>query len=237
MGSETTRLVIFDAAGTLFRPVEPVGVTYGRYAEKHGAAADPEHLEKQFRKLFGQQPALAFRAGLTESELRQTEYEWWRRLVREVFDQREFDRFDAFFDDVFEHYRRPSAWVVYDDVIPVLKRLRSTGMKTAVVSNFDSRLIDLLAGLGLRDYFDYLGISSRDGAAKPDPLIFRLALEQLGVGAEQAVHVGDSLREDVEGARAAGVFPLLLDRSGAIPDNDRLTVIQDLHQLFDHLQY
>lgn len=110
-------------------------------------------------------------------------------------------------------------------------------MKTAVVSNFDSRLIDLLPGLGLSDYFDYLGISSRDGAAKPDPLIFHLALERLGIVAEQAVHIGDSLREDVEGALAAGVFPLLLDRSGAIPDNGQLTVIQDLHQLFDHLHY
>lgn len=228
---------MFDAAGTLFRPAEPVGVTYGRYALKHGCAADPEQLEMSFRKRFAHQPALAFGAGLTQSELREREYEWWRRLVREVFDRQEFDQFELFFSDVFEHYRRPSAWVVYDDVIPVLKRLKSIGMKTAVVSNFDTRLIDLHSGLGLLEYFDYLGISSRDGAAKPDPLIFQLALERLGIRSEQAVHVGDSLREDVEGALAAGVFPLLLDRSGAIPDNDRLTVIRDLHQLFDYLHY
>lgn len=228
---------MFDAAGTLFRPVEPVGVTYAGYAMKHGVVADPEQLELRFRQRFGLQPALAFKAGLTEPELREMEYEWWRRLVREVFDQQEFERFELFFSDVFEHYRRPSAWLVYDDVIPVLKRLRNLGVRTAVVSNFDSRLIDLLPGLGLLEYFDYLGVSSRDGAAKPDPLIFHLALKRLGVGAEQAVHVGDSLREDVDGALAAGVFPLLLDRSGAIPDNGQLTVIQDLHQLFDHLHF
>jgi putative hydrolase of the HAD superfamily len=84
-----------------------------------------------------------------------------------------------------------------------------------VVSNWDERLPPLLAELGLGDYLDAVVYSAAVGTEKPDPRIFLETLAQLGVEPSEGLHVGDSLREDVEGALAAGMEALHLVRSGA----------------------
>ena len=99
-----------------------------------------------------------------------------------------------------------------------LAELRSRGVRLAIVSNWDCSLADWLEPLGLLELVDAVVSSADVGAAKPDPAVFRSALDLLGVHAEDAVHVGDSLENDVEGARAAGVRPLLLVRAGRPPD-------------------
>ena len=102
--------------------------------------------------------------------------------------------------------------------------LRGRGLGLAVVSNFDSRLPPLLDALGLAPFFDAVACSGAVGAAKPDGAIFAHALAALGVDAHEALHVGDSRVNDYDGARAAGIEALLVDRSmttsraGAIPD-------------------
>ena len=84
-----------------------------------------------------------------------------------------------------------------------------------MVSNWDERLPPLLDDLGLGRRFDAVVYSAAVGVEKPDPRIFLHALERLGVEPEDAVHVGDSAREDVEGALAAGMEALHLVRPGA----------------------
>jgi putative hydrolase of the HAD superfamily len=74
-----------------------------------------------------------------------------------------------------------------------------------VVSNFDRRLLAILDGLGLAELLDVIVLPSDAGAAKPSPLIFRFALERLGVAADRALYVGDDAEHDVEGARRAGL--------------------------------
>ncbi len=64
----------------------------------------------------------------------------------------------------------------------------------AVVSNFDTRLRDILEGLGVLDLFDAVVVSAEVGAEKPNPVIFEAACEQLGVRPEEAVHIGDDRR-------------------------------------------
>ena len=72
----------------------------------------------------------------------------------------------------------------------------------------------LLHSLGLASHFEEITYSAAVGVAKPNPLIFRYALERLGVEPAVAVHIGDSAKEDVEGALAAGVDAVLLQRGG-----------------------
>ena len=86
-----------------------------------------------------------------------------------------------------------------------LARLRAGGARLAVVSNWDVSLHDVLERTGLRGLVDAVVISAELGAAKPDPAIFRAALERLGATAAEAMHVGDSMEADVAGARAAGL--------------------------------
>lgn len=229
------KIIFFDAAGTLFGLSQGVGEIYSRYARRYGVVIDTEALDTAFRRCFSEQPPLVFPGCTDESQLRRFEFDWWRTLVWQVFEGIDIPLFDRFFEDVFEYFRRPEAWSVYDDVIPALLELKEQGIRLAVTSNFDSRLDQLIDGLGLAAFFEAVHISSRAGAAKPDPLIFKMALEKAQLSPEQAIHVGDSISDDVGGAVAAGIYPILLDREWSFPDNERLTIIRDLHQLVNYI--
>jgi putative hydrolase of the HAD superfamily len=103
----------------------------------------------------------------------------------------------------------------YPDVVPALVWARGRGLSLVVVSNWDSSLPEVLDRIGVGEYVDGVITSAGAGAAKPDPAIFRSALALAGVPPAQALHVGDSLVQDVAGARAAGVSAVWLDRSAA----------------------
>lgn len=105
----------------------------------------------------------------------------------------------------------------YDDAIPALNELRADGHGLVVVSNWDCALPDWLGPPGLLELVDGVVTSAEVGVAKPDARVFRRALELAGVGADQAVHVGDSPAKDVKGAHAAGIRAVLVQRDGEPP--------------------
>jgi putative hydrolase of the HAD superfamily len=102
----------------------------------------------------------------------------------------------------------------YPDAIPALEDLRGRGLKLVCVSNWDCSLGTVLDRCGLAEHLDASVSSAEAGARKPDPAIFEAALEVAGCAADEALHVGDTREEDLEGARAAGVRALLIDRDG-----------------------
>jgi putative hydrolase of the HAD superfamily len=102
----------------------------------------------------------------------------------------------------------------YDDAPAALRELRARGLRLVVVSNWDCSLPAVLERVGLRELVDDVVVSAVVGAPKPDAAMFRAALDAAGCEASAAVHVGDSPMADVEGARAAGIRPLLLARGG-----------------------
>lgn len=95
-----------------------------------------------------------------------------------------------------------------------LRRLRDAGLRLAVVSNSRGNVVELLTALGLAEPFELIVDSGVVGVEKPDPAIFRLALDRLGVEPAEAVHVGDLVSIDVVGARRAGIPALLVDPAG-----------------------
>jgi putative hydrolase of the HAD superfamily len=102
----------------------------------------------------------------------------------------------------------------YPDAAPALRELRGRGLALVVASNWDCSLRGVLADAGLAPHLAGVVTSAQAGARKPDPALFRAALRIAGCDAAEAVHVGDSLRNDVEGAGAAGIRAVLLDRDG-----------------------
>jgi putative hydrolase of the HAD superfamily len=104
---------------------------------------------------------------------------------------------------------------VFPDVGFALGAARTHGTRLVVVSNWDVSLHDVLARVGLAPLLDGVVTSAEHGSRKPDPSIFASALEIAGVPASKAVHVGDSLEEDVAGARAALIEPVLIRRDGS----------------------
>jgi putative hydrolase of the HAD superfamily len=105
----------------------------------------------------------------------------------------------------------------YPDVVPTLTALRGEGRRLVIVSNWDCSLPEWLGPPGLLALVDGVVTSADVGAAKPDPRIFRRGLELAGGRPQDAVHVGDSVANDVEGARALGIRAVLLQRAGDPP--------------------
>jgi putative hydrolase of the HAD superfamily len=106
----------------------------------------------------------------------------------------------------------------FPEVPGALAALRGRGVRLVVVSNWDASLHERLEETGLAPLVDGAVASAQLGAAKPDPAIFAHALGLAGVEAGEAWHAGDSLEEDVRGALAAGLAPVLVARDGAPPD-------------------
>ena len=105
----------------------------------------------------------------------------------------------------------------YPDAIPALRSLRERGLRLVIASNWDCSLPAWLGPVGLIELVDGVVTSAEVGAAKPDPAVFRRALEMIGSPPEEALHVGNSLANDVEGARAAGIRAVLVVRAGEPP--------------------
>jgi putative hydrolase of the HAD superfamily len=131
---------------------------------------------------------------------------------------------------VYDEFGDHARWRAYDDVAPALARLAESGVELGIISNWDSRLSGLLDGLGLGRYLTTVVASAEVGLHKPDPRIFEMACERLGVAPADAAHVGDHHYADVLGATAVGMTPVLIDRHGSpAPDEGRfLRTLDDL---------
>jgi putative hydrolase of the HAD superfamily len=118
----------------------------------------------------------------------------------------------------------------FPDAVRALPGLRSGGARLVVVSNWDVSLPEVLERVGLAGNLDAVVTSAEVGARKPDVAIFGRALELAGVPAAEAIHVGDNPAEDVAGARAAGIEPVLIRRAGG-PGPDGVRTISSLTEL------
>ena len=224
MAARGTRLraVSFDAAGTLFHPARPVGELYAMVAARHGMHVDPAALQARFRTAFASAPPLAF-PGTAPAELGAHEKGWWRALVARVFAGSRFPDFEVYFEDLFAFFATAAAWRLDPDALGLLRELRTRNLAILLISNFDARVRMVMDALALTPFIDHVTLSSEAGAAKPDPAIFHAALAAAHLATSEVVHVGDTVREDLEGARAAGMRVLLVgdpsltsDAAGAV---------------------
>lgn len=209
--------VFFDAAGTLFHVKGSVAEIYLRHAEKYGVKSTPAMLNAvsaAFKRAFQDAPPPAF-AVSHPSDIKRCERLWWFDIVHNVFYRAGmFEGFDEYFDEVFHAFEGTAYWALYPETLSVLKALKEYGVELGIISNFDSRLFTVLRGLGLADFFDTVTISTIAHAAKPSSRIFHCALEKHALDPDEAIHIGDSMRDDVEGACRAGLRGALVDREG-----------------------
>jgi putative hydrolase of the HAD superfamily len=205
------RGVLFDAVGTLIELREPVGATYSRLAADFGARVPAALLEEAFARCLAASKPLVF-PGEPLVRAEALEREGWRRLVDDTFrsaDGTSLPRpFDAFFERLFEHYAGSEAWALRPDARETLLTLRSRGLATGIVSNFDQRLRRVLASLGIHHLFHAIVLPADVGAAKPERAIFDAALKRLGLAGDQVAYVGDHAVLDIEASRGAGLRPV-----------------------------
>lgn len=194
----TTALLV-DAAGTLLHPSEPAAAVYRRYALQHGVSLPEQEILARYRRAYNTP--------------------WGRSPIRFVDDGRDFWRFvvgqatlcdsPELFEKIYDYYAQPAAWRLTPGAVDSLGLLKANGYKLAVVSNFDTRLRPLLQRMGIGNLFDEVVVSAEVGVEKPNPVIFEHALQRLGCSAEEVIHVGDDRRNDVWGARDAGIHAWL----------------------------
>jgi putative hydrolase of the HAD superfamily len=200
MATEVTRLsaVLVDGMGTLLRLIPPVP------ALARALAVDEARAERGFR---------AEVAYYLEHQLEAFDtarlWDLRRRCAAVLADAAGVDR-----DGALEALMSSLRFEAFPDAAPALTQLRARGLKVVVVSNWDCSLPDVLDGIGLLGLVDAVVSSAVVGAAKPDARIFEAALAAAGCRGIEAVHVGDSMENDVEGARRVGIRPLLLARDG-----------------------
>jgi putative hydrolase of the HAD superfamily len=123
---------------------------------------------------------------------------------------------------------------VPEGVGTALRRLRAAGLRMAVVSNSNGTVRLLLERLGFLGLFEEVLDSAVEGIEKPDPRIFRLALERLGASPGEALFVGDIYHVDVVGGRAAGLRVVMVDEAGLYGDAD-CPRVRSLVELANHL--
>ena len=210
----SVRVLLLDVGGVLVRP------NFDRLAgtlQAHGVFADPAAMaavEPRVKRTLDRPPS----PGLATDAERGWHY---FNLVLSQARVARSAATDAALAEVKAWHDRHGLWEdVLEAVRPSLERFRAAGLRLAAVSNSNGTLRRLFDRLGFTPAFDVILDSQVEGVEKPDPRIFRLALERLGAEAGAAIHVGDFYHVDVLGARAAGIRPVLVDEAGLYPEAD-----------------
>ena len=211
------KVIFFDAVGTLFGVNGSVGDIYGQLAQKFGVETDASSLNHAFFQSFRKAPPMAF-PGAEITSIPNREFNWWRAIALQTFEHvgtlEQFNDFDQFFDDLYAHFATAAPWHIYPETVSTLHYWHNQGIELGIVSNFDSRLYRVLDALNLANLFTSVTISTEVGAAKPDFKIFEMALKKHNCLPQAAWHVGDSFKEDYEGAKSAGLRAIWLKRRG-----------------------
>jgi putative hydrolase of the HAD superfamily len=220
----TVRAILLDALGTLIELEPPAPFLRAELAARFGVRLSATESEQAIAAEIAYYRQ-HFDEGRDETSLAHLR-ERCARALREAIPEREARRLPpagGLLDALLASLRfRP-----YPDAGPALDDYRARGLRTVVVSNWDVSLHAVLRRLGVTPMVDGVVTSAEAGARKPAPAIFELALELAGVPARDAVHVGNSLDEDVAGAQAAGIEPVWVNRDG-IPGADGVRTIASL---------
>jgi len=209
------KVIFLDAVGTLFAVRGSVGEVYSKIAQLHGVEVPAYAINEAFSQSFLAAPPPVFPA--TEREkLQNWEYQWWQDVAQSTFQSagvlQQFPDFSTYFAQLYSYFATAEPWFIYPDVGRNLERWQKLGIQLGVLSNFDSRLYCVLRALDLAQFFMSVTISTEVGAAKPNPKIFAVALEKHKCSPQLALHIGDSFKEDYQGAKAAGMRAAWLKR-------------------------
>lgn len=220
------KAIFFDAGGTLFTPHPSVGEIYADVASSYGCSVEAKSIEKRFKEEWIK------RDHKVHPTIHPQERDWWYGLVKDVFLNFEpIQEFELFFNELYDIFARPEYWKIFPEVKEVIQKLKALGFILGVVSNWDQRLIPLCEKLGLAGFFNFILASGMVGSSKPHRGIFEEALRLSQVQPHEALHIGDSLKDDVKGSSELGIHAILIDRSGE--RKYPVTTVKNLLEIFE----
>jgi HAD superfamily hydrolase (TIGR01549 family) len=223
------RAVLFDAGETLVHPHPSFLELFGLILEREGYHVDPDVVLEKIH-VVSEHFARAARDGVLWTTSTTASRAFWLAVYRDFLAQLGLPTDDGLGELLYGEFTQISNYRAFPEVASVLERLSAAGLRLGVVSNFEEWLEGLLDVLGIASFFEVRVISGVEGMEKPDHRIFNLALDRLGVSANDSVYVGDNPMFDVEPAEAIGMLGILIDRRGRWPDHvgTRITTLDDL---------
>ncbi|MFL5799917.1 MAG: HAD family hydrolase [Actinomycetota bacterium] len=218
------RAVLFDAGETLLsaHPSFPELLATTLRTEGHDHVT-PGLIHDQVR-LVGPLFEEATKQGRLWSTSAEESLAFWSELYRVLLGALGVPFTEELARTLYGTFTDVANYRLFDDALPVLAKLRDAGLRLGLISNFEQWLERLLEHLEVTDFFEVRVISGVEGMEKPDPKIFRLALDRMGVAPEHAAYVGDNVTYDVEPAAALGMTGVLLDRRGRNEDFQGLRI-------------
>jgi putative hydrolase of the HAD superfamily len=226
------RAVFFDAGETLVHPHPSFPELLTLTLREEGLEVDPALVREKLH-VVSDRFARSAREGELWSTSPERSREFWGSVYGGLLAEMGLAFGDGLAHRLYSTFTDLSNYRLFPDVELALDRLRGAGLRLGVISNFEEWLERLLESLKVTRFFDVRIISGMEGMEKPDPRIFHLALDRMGVSADESVYVGDNPMFDIEPAQEVGMFAVLLDRRGRFPDHPgvRITSLDDLPAL------
>jgi len=225
-GPSSVDVVFFDVHGTLIHQCYSPPEIFRRLCAEAGLDISMAAIQAAY-------PPLAELAERAEAASGETDA-FWRHVNAEILTELSVPDGDgALAEHLMTGFKRPDWWVAYDDAIPTLDALREAGFRLGTIANARHVVVGRLRHTGLIDRFQTITYSEEIGQQKPDARLFSAALGRLGVSAANAVHVGDRVREDIQGARSVGLRAILIDREDrhSHADCERVRSLAELRPL------
>ncbi|KAL7410612.1 HAD hydrolase subfamily IA REG-2-like protein [Mrakia frigida] len=220
------RLVLFDAFDTLITPRLPIHRQYAEEANKLGLCVSDDAVRKGFKAT---SPLLLPRTPPLTAE------EWWSvkievtMLAAGAEPEALNKHLPVLVERLLTRFGSSEGYRVFDDVIPTLEAFKALGIKTAVLSNADKRILSVLDSLDITPLLTAPPtLSDLCGFSKPDSNIFDFASRQAGVELKEALHIGDELDADFGGSTRAGLHGLLIRREGEFSDGAKREKVENL---------
>lgn len=235
--SDAIDIVFFDAGETLIHPHPSFPELFATVCRRHDVDVRPSDVESVQERLAPHLIDLAEDTGVTQPSLDPDDsLAFWTFLYRRFLEELGVED-DGLPQALYNTFSDSASYKVFDDVLPVLTALEESGYRLGLISNFEGWLQNILVEQELGESFDVTVISGLEGIEKPDPAIYRLAIERAAVEPSRAVHVGDSVTMDVEPALEVGINAVLLDRVGRYRHVEHVAIasLEDLPTLVSKL--
>lgn len=231
------RVITFDVTNTMLRVAGSVGQQYAKIGKLYNVERSVESLDSAFKKTWSEYnsklPNFGTHNGMSSQQ-------WWKAIVKDCFrntGETSEESLSHVADHLFLHFRNAESWQVTPGADETLSTLTNMGFKLGIISNTDERLVELLTRVALRHHFEFVLTSVEAKCAKPDPVIFKQALELSQVNPSQVLHVGDDYKNDYCGAKQSGMKAVLLSRGDNLPpDVDPKEIITNMMDLTEYVK-
>ncbi|PZC86323.1 hypothetical protein B5X24_HaOG211484 [Helicoverpa armigera] len=240
MSLKNIKLVTFDVTNTLLKFKVPVWQYYAKIARDHGFTGTEEHVKANFKKIFKQMSEQHPNYGRKSIEWQ----DWWCRVVSATLRDHlpSNANLDVIAHTLINEFRTDRCWQCAQGGDKLIDNFKKLGATVGVISNFDPRLHDILQNVSLIKHFDFIITSYEVGYSKPDEQIFKGAISKCNkdISPSEALHVGDDVVKDYEGARAAGWHAILVNPSpgkGSLPSEEHVfKSLQDLSNAVEDMK-